>query len=203
MGKFFAFACLALLAVSATASERTEVNGRGEVRVVNTDVEVWRDLTKEEVFAVASPGKEIPADIKVSTSERDGFFHNISISKYTKVVVFADNRIQTLEKTGEIRGERTLAIYVIFCLISVFFMLISNIVKWLARKDVFAAVAAAAVAVVFAAVAAVVFATVAAAVFTVVAVAAALVAITDARDKRPYAVCAAVYYAAMAVALFI
>ena len=203
MGKLLTFLCVVLFTVSATASGRTEVNNNGEVRVVTDDSEVWRNITEQEAAAIARPGEEIPTDLRLSGNERDGFFHIIPVSQYTKVVVFADNRIQVLEKTGEVRGERKFAVYVTFCLISVLLMLISNTVMWRARKDsVAAAVAAVAVAAAAVAAAAVAVAVVAVAVAVVAAVAAAAVA-ADTSNKKLYLACAVIYYVAMAVALFI
>jgi len=116
---------------SVFAKERVEVNKKGEVRVVKE--EKWRPLSKEEMAAFKNPGKEIPIDLRPAKPKRVDFFHYVPIQKYSKVIVFKNGKLQTVEKSGKIERNKTLAPHVNLFLTSILLMTFSSI-QWKALK---------------------------------------------------------------------
>ncbi|MBU2542830.1 hypothetical protein KJ785_04710 [Patescibacteria group bacterium] len=184
-----------------------EVNQHtGETRSVEVNHPVWRGLTKVEQKAHNNPGVEQPVDSKVVWLDRPSFFWVVPITSHTQVVVYDGTMIKTLDNAGEKSGEERFAWYILFCLVAVVFMGISNILMKKGKTDAFAALVAAFAALVVAAAALVALVATAAAttvvalVALVVAFAAALVA-AFAADRKVYRFFVAVFYIATAVIL--
>jgi len=213
MKRFFGLVVVLFCFVApvVVAEERVEVNDRGEVRVFEDARETWRNLTEEEKTAYQNPGTEVPVKMVRKEAERVDFFHYVPIEKYEQVIVFSEGKLNTIEKTGERRGEEKFACYVLLLLVSALFMVISNIaMKKSVNSDAFVAVVAAAFCFAFAAavIAALAAAAVIAALAAVIAVlaAAALVVAavaSDVKSRKIYIVCAALYYVAVVVAMVI
>ena len=120
----------------AFSAERIEVNDKGEIRTTHVDVDTWRPLTKEENQAIKNPGREIPIDLHRERIERADFFHYNPTNKYTRIVIYENGILITKSKAGEMREEERINVYVVFLLIAIIFMAISNIVtKITIRKN--------------------------------------------------------------------
>jgi len=122
-------AVLMLSALWLPAKEVPMINKSGEVKFVEKHEE-FRPLTEEETIAMENPGQEVPVNLFISNCRRVGFWHIVRVKSYNTVVVFEDGKIQTVSKAGTIDGEPEFAIYVLFCLVAVTFMFISNRLMW-------------------------------------------------------------------------
>lgn len=173
----------------------------GEVRSVEVNRSAWRGLTKVELEAHKNPGIEQPVDPTVVRLGRPSFFRVVPITSHTKVAVYDGTVIKTLDKAGEKSGEERFAWYILFCLVAVVFMGISNILIKKGKTDAVAAlvalVALAAAVVVLAAAAVVLVAVLVAA---LAAFAAAFVAVLVA-DRKVYWFFVVVFYIATAAVL--
>ncbi len=87
----------------------------------------WRFPTAVEQKALDNPGIEFPVDISISGLVRDGFFHRIKLERYSEVVLYEDNKIQKLEKTGEREGEKVFIFRVVLLLAGMVIMALFNL----------------------------------------------------------------------------
>ena len=111
---------------ASALAQRLEVNKYGEVRVAQNAK--WRALTPAEKKAYDNPGREIPTGDYSLMVERLDFFHIKADTQYNKVVVFADGKLQTKDRQVVIQGNIEFSWHVVLLLMSIVFMVISNIV---------------------------------------------------------------------------
>lgn len=121
-------ALMLLASISANAEKVLMKDQNGTVKEMEPPA-IWTQLTAEETSARTNPGKEIPAGPCLSVScRRVDFFHIVKIRQYGKVIVFNNNRLQTIDKKVDIEDESEIFCFlVVFCLIGVCCMVFSNL----------------------------------------------------------------------------
>ena len=205
------FLVVLMLLVSglALAEEVLMVNELGEVKLVKKP-EQLRPLNEAERMAMENPGQEVPVNFSIDSYKRIDFWHVVPIKEYTEVLVFKNNKLQAISKIGVIEGQPEVAYYIIFCLVVIGLMLISNMFMAICKNisdetAVAAAVAAAATATVAFVVATTTAfaATATAAVVAAVAAAAVAFVILTNDNVKAYWIFSSIFYILMGLALFI
>ena len=139
-----------IVIVSAQASAKTilETNQDGDIRLVKKDcwnvlsvniskeAEKYPEAVKE---AYKNSEEEIPVESKKSV-KMDGLFHYIIYSEYNEIVVYDNNKISVidLDKIVETQGESKFAFFIVFMLLAIIFIAISNFFISKTKKDNFA-----------------------------------------------------------------
>ena len=197
-----------LISGLAQAEEVPVVNGVGEVSIVEKPKDS-RFLSQEEMMAFANPGQEIPINSHTIGYRKADFWHLMTIKEYSEVLVFADGKIQTIPKTGTIDGQLIVAIYMVFCLVTIVLMAMSDLFMVGSKSDtntfasfVFATFAFVTTIFTFFATATVfVFATLAVLVSLVFAF--IIVVTVDKNNTKVYWVCSFVFYVSIVIAMLI
>jgi len=118
---------------SLSAKEVLVLNGDGVVVSVK-QVDEPRPLNLDEIKAYENPGQEIPTGDFTTRFERVDFFHLRPILEYSQVVVFKDNKIQTFSKQNIVEQKIQLAPHVMFGLVAIVLMSLSNIIAIIAMN---------------------------------------------------------------------
>lgn len=112
------------------AEEVLQINEVGEVKTIEQE-EGLRSLTKSETKAFNNPGQEVPTGPRVIILHKLDFWHVVPMATYGQVVVFSDGAIQTISKDIIVDGQQSVfALYIVFFLVAIGCMIISNIIKW-------------------------------------------------------------------------
>lgn len=113
---------LAINSVKAEG-ELVEINKTSkEVRV--TEQTQWRVLNNIERLAYENPGVEQPIFLAPVKLKRSGFLHYIPTKEYKQAIVFRNNKIETINKTGKDVGEEKLSFYIILLLGSIIILFV-------------------------------------------------------------------------------
>lgn len=198
-----------LFSVSAVfAEQKMMVNEDGEVWLID-HTHQWEVASEAEMRAYQHPGVEVPVELRAGKVKKVDFFHCIHILKYSEVIVWDGKKFQTIKKVGEEYGGLRLAWHLVFLLITIIFMAISNIATKADRISLIAAASAlgafTTALAVFTAFITFAFANTTLTAFVTLAAAAALIAyIAEAfNNKRKYKIFSTIFYILSFIAIIV
>lgn len=108
------------------AEEVPAINELEEAKSVEKSEE-HHSLSEEETQAINNPGQEIPVGDYTFKPKRIDFWHMVFEKFYSKVLIFEDGKIQTVNKKISVATKRIVIPHVVFCLAAIGCLVLSNL----------------------------------------------------------------------------